>query len=343
MTQPSFDLLVIGVGMAAVAAANKCAQAGWAVAVVDERPFGGTCALRGCDPKKMLRGGAEIIDAARLTQGQGVDTGGLAINWSELVAFKRRFTDATPARIEGGLKDNGVVTLHGTARFIDRRRVEVNGQTIEAKHFLIASGAEPRRLSFPGAEHLTRSDQFLELEHLPERILFVGGGYVSFKFAHIAARAGRQVTIVDRGERPLKAFDPDLVERLVERSDNAGITLHRETQITEIEKTHSGYRVKINQDGTPQTIETDRVVHGAGRVPALARLNLKAADIATGEAGVEVNDYLQRRSNPAVYAAGDAAASPGLPLTAVAVFEGKVAASNLIKGNHLTPDYRGVP
>ena len=113
------DLIVIGVGMAGNTAANKCASAGWSVAVIDDLPYGGTCALRGCDPKKILRRSAEIIDAARLMRGKGVDENGLAINWSELMAHKRAFTDKMPGRIEGGLEKNGVETLHGAARFVN--------------------------------------------------------------------------------------------------------------------------------------------------------------------------------------------------------------------------------
>ena len=87
-----FDLLVIGAGMAGVAAANKCATAGWKVAIVDALPYGGTCALRGCDPKKILRRGAEIIDSARLMRGKGIDDTGLNINWPDLMKHKHGFT-----------------------------------------------------------------------------------------------------------------------------------------------------------------------------------------------------------------------------------------------------------
>jgi glutathione reductase (NADPH) len=100
----SFDLIVIGAGTAATSAANRCASAGWSVAVIDELPYGGTCALRGCDPKKMLRRGAELVDAVHLMRGKGVEADGLRINWSDLMAFKRTFTDRMPGRVEAGLK-----------------------------------------------------------------------------------------------------------------------------------------------------------------------------------------------------------------------------------------------
>jgi len=339
----SYDLIVVGAGMAGVAAANKCASHGWDVAIVDALPYGGTCALRGCDPKKILRRGAEIIDGARLMRGKGIDDRGLAINWDDLMTHKRGFTDPVPQNLELDLASHGVDTLHGRARFTDKNRADIDGVPLEAGHFLIASGARPRQLDFPGHEHLIDSTDFLSLEALPARILFLGGGFISFEFAHIAARAGSSPVIIDRGERPLKGFDPDLVDLLVARGSEAGIDVRRTTVITSVEKSDNGYRVNLDRSGVAETIECDLVVHGAGRTPDLESLDLDAAGVDWGPRGVSVAGHLQSTTNPSVYAAGDSADTPGMPLTPVAVFEGKVAASNMVNGTTRTPDYVGVP
>lgn len=340
----TFDLVVLGVGMAAVSAADKCAKAGWSVAVVDELPYGGTCALRGCDPKKMLRRGAEIIDAARLMRGKGVEDGDLRINWADLVAFKRSFTGKMPGRIEGGLQENGVATFHGPARFVNENTIEIEGgPRLQGRYVLIATGAVPRPLDVPGAGHLVDNAQFMELDELPGRIVFAGGGYISFEFAHIAARAGSQVSIIDRGDRPLKTFDADLVDRLVERSRAAGIDVRLRTALQSIEESAGGYALHVEANGTSGSLVADLVVHGAGRIPAVDRLDLAAAGVDATDAGISVTRSLQSVSNPAVYAAGDAADTEGAPLTPVAVFEGKIAASNMLKGGCKEPDYRGVP
>lgn len=339
----SFDLIVIGAGMAAVSAAHKCADAGWSVAIVDELPYGGTCALRGCDPKKILRRGAEIVDAARRLQGKGIDGSSTAIVWSDLVAFKRSFTDKMPSKVEGGLENNGVETLHGTARFTGRNALAIGEEHYEARHILIATGARPMPLDVPGAEHLLDNAQFMELEELPSSLLFIGGGFISFEFAHIAARAGAKPVIIDLADRPLTGFDADLVDMLAERSRAAGIEIHLSTELKSIDKSDGGYTVTAIQDGEEKQFAADLVVHGAGRVPALDDLNLEAADVKRSKKGVTVTEHLQSPTNPAVYAAGDAADTPGAPLTPVAVFEGKVAASNMLKGNTTVPDYRGVP
>lgn len=338
-----YDLIVIGAGMAGISAANKCASKGWSVAIVDALPYGGTCALRGCDPKKILRRGAEIIDSARLMRGKGINEGGLSINWADLMKHKHGFTDPVPQNMEDGLTGNGVETLHGEARFTDTNRIEIDGTAHDAGHFLIATGARPRPLDFPGHEHLVDSTDFLDLEALPSRILFIGGGFISFEFAHIAARAGSIPLIIDRGPRPLKAFDPDLVELLITRGADVGIEVSRSTRITAIESTGTGYLASVDRSGRPESMEFDLVVHGAGRVPDLAGLDLDAAGIAWDERGVRVAGHLQSLTNPAVYAAGDSADSPGMPLTPVAVSEGKVAASNMLKGTATVPDYAGIP
>ena len=338
-----FDLLVIGAGMAGIAAASKGAAGGWHVGIVDVLPYGGTCALRGCDPKKILRRGAEIVESARLMRGKGVDDGGLRVDWPALMRHKRGFTDPIPQRMEHDLTVKGVTTLHGAARFVGPNEVVLDGTTYRAKKVLIASGARPRPLAFPGAEHLIDSTSFLNLESLPRRVVFLGGGFVSFEFAHIAARAGSSPVIIERGRRPLKQFDGDLVELLVQRGAGAGIEVRSETSVTAVERAGTGYRVGIEYDGVASWIDADLVVHGAGRVPELSGLGLEAANVASGPEGVTVAEHLQSTTNPDVYAAGDAAATAGLPITPVAVFEGKVAVSNMLKNATTVPDYTGTP
>ncbi|WP_024476459.1 dihydrolipoyl dehydrogenase family protein [Arthrobacter sp. CAL618] len=337
------DLLVIGAGMAGIAAATKCASNGWNVAIVDSLPYGGTCALRGCDPKKILRRGAEVIEAARLMSGKGVNPGTMSVNWQELMDHKHGFTEPIPRTMEEDLRSHGVQTLHGTATFTSPTTVNIAGASYQAPKILVATGAAPRPLAFPGAEHLIDSTDFLNLQKLPPRIVFLGGGFISFEFAHIAARAGSSTLILDRGTRPLKNFDPDLVDLLIARGEKSGIIVQRGTSITRIDKSDNGFRLHLTQAGETSTIDADLVVHGAGRIPDLSRLNLEAAKVAYGPKGIQVADHLQSTTNPAVYAAGDAADTPGMPLTPVAVFEAKVAASNMLKSGTTAPDYFAIP
>ncbi len=339
----TFDLVAIGTGSAASAVAARCRSAGWQVAIVDSRPFGGTCALRGCDPKKVLVGAAEAVDWARRMKGKGIQAEKLQIDWQELMRFKRSFTEPVPKNREEGFAKAGIVAFHGRARFVGPSSVQVNDDVLEGRYVVIAAGQKPADLRIPGTVHLKTSDQFLELDELPRRILFIGGGYIAFEFAHIAARAGSQVTIVHRGKRPLARFDPDLVDEIVKSSRELGIDVQLGSEVVGIEK-HSGQLVvQASASGEKRTFETDMVVHAAGRVPEIDDMKLDAAGVAWDNQGVKVNEFLQSVSNPSVYAAGDSAASGGPPLTPVASYEGIIVAANLLKGNHQKPNYQGIP
>ena len=338
-----FDLIVIGTGAAGSAAAHKCRKAGWEVAIIDSRLYGGTCALRGCDPKKVLVGAAELIDWNRRMQGKGVSVGSAEIDWSSLMRFKRTFTEPVPQNMEKSYAKAGIVPYHGRTRFVDRTTVQVGDDKLAGRFVLIAAGAMPVKLGISGEEHLTRSDQFLELDELPEQIIFVGGGYISFEFAHVAARVGAQVRILHRGSCPLEGFDPDLVDQLVLATRELWIDVVVNAAVKAVEKDGDRFRVKASKSEGERMFEADLVIHGAGRDPEIDDLDLEKAGVTREERGVTVNEFLQSVSNPAVYAAGDAAASGGPKLTPVASADGHVAASNMLKGNHRKPNYLGVP
>ncbi len=336
-----YDLVIIGTGTAARVAAMRMRARGWTVAVIDFRPFGGTCALRGCDPKKMLVSGAETINMARHMQGHGVE-GSIHIDWPGLIAFKNSFTDPVPKKHEQAYEEKGIGTFHGKARFIGRNVLKVGDETLETRHFLVAAGAVPVRLGIPGEEHLATHEDFLNLQQLPRSIVLVGGGYIAAEFSHIAARAGANVTILQRAERILPRFDPDLVGWLMEAFNALAIDVRTKMAVESVEKTGSGFLVHARSDGRSATFEADLVVHAAGRAPALEELDLAAADIEVEKRRLKLNEFLQSVSNPAVYAAGDSA-QVGPPLTPVSSHDAKVVASNLLDGNRHKPNYLGVP
>ena len=338
-----FDVIAIGTGSAASAVASRCREAGWQVAIVDSRPFGGTCALRGCDPKKVLVGAAEAFDWTRRMKGKGIQAAKLQMDWPELMRFKRSFTEPVPKRREDGFEKVGIAAFHGRARFVGPTTLQVGKEILEGRYVVIAAGEVPVDLEIPGAEQLTTSDQFLELNELPRRILFIGGGYIAFEFAHLAACVGSQVTVLHRGPRPLALFDPDLVDQLVERTRELGIDVRLGTEAIGIEKSSSQLIVRALSSGGTVTFPADMVVHAAGRVPEISDLNLDAVGIEWEKRGVRVNEFLQSVSIPAVYAAGDAAASGGPPLAPVASYEGLIVAANLLKGDRQRPNYIGIP
>lgn len=325
-----YDLIVIGAGTAGNGVARMAAGAGWKVASVDCMPYGGTCALRGCDPKKMLIAVTEGVDWAHNLKGKGLEAE-TSINWPDMIAFKQTFTDAMPSRIEAGLKKAGISTLHGDVHFTSPDTVEVNGTTLRAKHFHIATGARPMTLNIPGEDLLITSTDFLELPEKPARIVFVGGGFIAMEFAHVSKRAGAsEVTVLEMVQRPLANFDPDLVDMLAEASIEMGIDLQTEAKVLKIEKSGKEFAVAFTTPFGVKTVTCDLVVHGTGRVPNIDHLNLAAAGVESSRRGIKVSDYM-RTTNPNIFAAGDCADS-GPNLTPVSAYEGRVAGKNLLAG-----------
>ena len=233
--------------------------------------------------------------------------------------------------------------FHEKAEFIGKNKLQLGNEQIEAGKILIATGAQPRPLGILGANYALTSTDFLNLDVLPDSILFIGGGYISFEFAHIAARAGAEVTIIHRGTHSLENFDPDIVKHLQSATEKLGVKIHLKTEALEIHKEENTLIVKGRQDEKEVHFQAEAVFNSSGRVPAIADLALDKAGVSHGNNGVEVNRHLQSVSNPHVYAAGDTANSSGLPLTPVAVMEGHVVATNIINGNKKSVDYGAIP
>lgn len=337
-----YDLIVIGAGTGGNGVARMTAAAGWKVASIDSLPYGGTCALRGCDPKKMLIAVTEGVDWAQNMAGNGLEAQ-TSVNWPEMMAFKRTFTDNMPPRIEAGFRKAGIASLHGEARFTGSDTIELDGKTLRAKHFHIATGARPMTLDIPGENLLTTSTEFLELPEKPDRIAFVGGGFIAMEFAHIAKRSGASaVTVLGRAKRPLGPFDPDLVAMLTEASVDLGIDVQTEATVLKVEKRGAEFAVSYETPSGIKVLICDLVVHAAGRVPNIDHLNLPTAGVEAGLRGIKVNAAM-RTSNPAIFAVGDCADS-GLNLTPVSAYEGRIAGKNLLAGTDArTVSYPPVP
>jgi glutathione reductase (NADPH) len=248
-------------------------------------------------------------------------------NWQQILKEKNRFTAQIPESAVKGLRGSGVTYIEGEAEFVDDHTLETGKNHITFRYGVIATGAKPVTLSIEGEEHIATSSDFLDLERLPPRIIFIGGGFVSFEFAHFAARLGGKpgaVHILEAGSRPLKPFDSDMVEQLVEASRAEGIEIHTEVNISGIRKVDSGYQV-LFQSG--DKLEADLVVNGAGRMPDIDALQLEAAGVKIEKGGIVV-DSSMKTTQPHIYAIGDCAAT--LKLARVADMEAKVAVGAIL-------------
>lgn len=335
------DVIVLGSGPAGGGVARMCHEAGLDVVIVEEDGWGGVCPLRGCEPKKILVDAAHTVSRSRDITGQGL-TGSVSINWQELMRYKRAMTDPISDAVKQSLGKSGVKTVSGQARFVGDGQVEVAGHEtlFEGKHVVIAVGARPRPLDVVGAELLLTSRQFLELDEMPESVVFIGGGFISFEFACVAAAAGSDVTIVHRSDRVLKGFDLDLSRSLTEAVEDQGVTVHLDRPVLGVERTKSGISVRTRSEDGEEQFAAQMGIVGAGRIPNTDKLNLEAAGVEFSSHGVVVNDFMQSVSNPRIFAAGDCAEA-GMPLTPLAALQARTVARNVIDGLSAKSDLRG--
>lgn len=344
--EKGYNVIVIGTGTAGRTLAGKVAHSGLKVAIIDSRDYGGTCPLRGCDPKEVLTDTAHVTDWNNRLIGKGVGTKTpLIIDWPSLIKFKRTFTKGYSKKIEKYLVEIGIDTYHGRAHFENQNTVIVGEDKLIGEYIFLATGAKPRKLNIPGEEYVTTSEELMETEKLPHKIVFIGGGYISLEFAHAARRAGSEVTVLNRSEGILRQFDSDMVNLLTKASEAAGIKLLTNKPVIAIEKEGTGLLVRTEfKSGARTETESfiaDMVVHGAGRVPDLEGLHLEKAEVKVEKGAVAVDKYM-RTSNPQIYAGGDCALE-GMQLTPVAILQGEVAAANILNENSIEADYTGIP
>ncbi|MEO9933620.1 dihydrolipoyl dehydrogenase family protein [Rhodopirellula bahusiensis] len=344
MSSEHFDLVVLGTGPSGGTVATKIAKTGKRVALVDSRTFGGTCALRGCNPKKVYVNAGQLVDQVQRSEGKLVADASATIDWKQLHAFKMEFTQPVADKKEQSFRDEGIQTFHGVARFVSPDTVDVVGTKLTADRFLTATGGRPRELPFAGADLVTRSDEFLELETLPEHVVFVGGGYISMEFAGVVARSGRRVTVIEKNERVLSGFDSDLVDQLTGSLQEHGVGFEMGVDISRIERSSDGEMLISFSDTAKDPMRCGLAVHGAGRVPNIDELSLSRGKIEHSEKGIAVNEFMQNPTNPRVFATGDCADTSMPRLTPVANEEARIATKNLFADKfEWTSDYGQVP
>lgn len=342
MKGKEFDVFVIGTGTAGKTVAYAAAENGLKVAIADDREYGGTCAIRGCDPKKVLYGFTEVLQHAKNLQDKGI-TKLPEVDWATVQKFKKTFTEAIPAATERDLKEAGIELYHQSPKFLDENTLSVEGKTVHAKNIVIATGLRPRDLNIPGEEHFSISEDFMELAELPEAMIFVGGGYVGMEQAHMAARMGVDVTIIERESRPLAPFDEAMAGLLVKASEAIGISFVFDAEVTELELLRKHIRVHYKKGEAKATIKAPMVFNTSGRVPAIEKLDLEKGNVAFEANGISVNEHLQNTTNPAVYACGDVSASGTPPLTPMSSQEARIVVKNAIEKKRVKATFPPIP
>jgi glutathione reductase (NADPH) len=335
-----FDLFVIGAGSGGVRAARIASSHGARVAVAEEYRVGGTCVIRGCVPKKLLVYGShfaeDLADAARF----GWNTKGATFDWPTL----RDNVASEVDRLEGLYGQ----TLGNAKVEIFRQRAAIagpnlirlaDGTEVSAANILIATGAWPSIPDIPGAEFGITSNEVFHLDKLPKRAVIAGAGYIANEFAGIFNELGVEVTLVTRGDKMLRSYDQEIVEKLVGISREKGIDIRFNFKCPAIRKQADGSLLVESGDGSD--VEADLVLFAIGRVPKTKDLGLEGVGVALDKDGAVIVDEYNRTNVPGIYAVGDV--TNRVQLTPVAIREGHAFADTVFGNNPRTIDYGAIP
>ncbi len=334
-----YDFLVIGGGSGGVRASRVAAGLGARVAVVEAAQLGGTCVNVGCIPKKLLSHAAHFSQLAEEARGFGWQLEPPRFDWPTLIANKDREIERLNGVYGRMLAGAGISLIHGRAALSGPHSVLVNGQTIHARHILIATGGTPSLPDIPGVEHAISSDEAFHLPHLPRRVVVVGGGYIAVEFASIFNGLGAETTLLHRRQQLLRGFDADLGLHLGQEMAQLGVNFRWGEEIQAIDKQADGLHLQLKSG---EQLVVDCVMYATGRVPLIEGLGLEAAGVKVNDKGaIEVDQYFCSNV-PSIHAVGDVV--DRMALTPVALAEGTVLAHHLFgQGGKSAPDYELVP
>jgi len=335
-----FDLIAIGGGSGGLAVAEKAAEHGKRVAIIESNKLGGTCVNVGCVPKKVMWYAANLAEAVRGAPDFGIHAELRGFDWKTLVEGREGFIAGILDYWNGYVAGEGITHIHGRARFIDNRTVDVNGDYYTADHIVIATGGQPIVPPVPGKELGITSDGFFALEQQPRNICVVGGGYIGVELAGVLRALGSEVTVVALESRVLETFDNIVSETVTHNMEQDGIHLHLPFAVAGLEQRPDGIAVK-GGDGNELT-GFDTVLWAVGRRPNSAGLDLEAAGIEPLPNGTIPTDAFQNTTVAGIYALGDVTGRA--PLTPVAIAAGRRLADRLFNDQpNRRLDYENIP
>jgi mercuric reductase len=339
-----YDLVVLGAGSAAFAAAIKATDAGRTVALVESGTLGGTCVNIGCVPSKALLRAGEVAHVAAHHPFAGITTEPAKVDLAALVAAKNGLVDTLrQVKYADLVGDYGFEVISGHARFVDADTIEVDGRRIRAAAYLVATGARPVAPPVPGlaeAGYLT-STTALELDEVPGRLVVVGANAIGLELGQFFSHVGALVTFLDVAERVAPFEEPEVSAALTQVLVEGGATVHTGAQLTRVRRRGDVRVLEVTVDGRDLVIEADQVLVATGRRPNTEELGLAAAGIdVDGRGAVVVDEHLQT-ANPRVWAAGDVTGSP--QFVYVSAYQGALAAENALLGAGRRVDLSALP
>ena len=321
-----YDYIVIGGGSGGIASANRAAMYGAKVILFEGKEVGGTCVNVGCVPKKVMWYGAQVAETLHRYAGEyGFDVTINKVDFATLKANRQAYIDRIHGSYERGFDNNGVERVYEYARFIDPHTVEVAGVRYTAPHILIATGGHALYPNIPGSEYGITSDGFFELDEVPKRTAVIGAGYIAVEVAGVLNALGSDTHLFVRKDRPLRTFDKDIVDVLVDEMAKSGPTLHTHANATEVVK-NADDSLTISFDNG-ETITVDCLIWAIGRAANTSGFGLEKTGVKLTEKGTIYSDEFENTSVSGIYALGDVTGK--LDLTPVAVKAGRQLSERL--------------
>jgi pyruvate/2-oxoglutarate dehydrogenase complex dihydrolipoamide dehydrogenase (E3) component len=328
-----YDAIIIGTGQAGPSLAERLANSGMHVAVIERGRFGGTCVNNGCTPTKTLIASAYVAQLARRASDYGVDTGSVKVNMTRVKARKDALVQRAETALEQWLSTLPNTSVYrGEARFVSPRTVAVGAATLTAERVFIDVGARPYVPDLPGVREVRylTSESMMDIDFLPEHLLIVGGSYVGLEFGQMYRRFGSRVTIIEMTPRLIAREDPDVSDAIrdIFAAEDIGIRLN--ARCLALESTPGGVRVNLECSTGAPRVEGTHVLLAVGRVPNTDELGLHAAGIETDARGYIKVDETLRTSAANVYALGDCNGHGAFTHTSYNDYE--IVADNLLNG-----------
>ncbi|MBD3669454.1 MAG: glutathione-disulfide reductase [Gammaproteobacteria bacterium] len=340
MSQQHYDLIAIGGGSGGLAVAEKAAQFGKKVAVVEHARMGGTCVNNGCVPKKVMWYAANLAHAVDDAHGFGIPAQRRETDWRMLVEGRESYISNINRYWDSHVEDHGITRINGKAHFVDKRTIEVNGVQYSADHIVIATGGQPIVPPVPGAELGMTSDGFFQLQEQPKNVAVIGGGYIGVELSGVLQALGSHVSLIALEDKPMERFDPMISEVLIEEMQNQGIDMHMGFQVAALSNSAEGIVIADKQGNSLGGFDT--VIWAVGRRPNTRDLKLETAGVEVLSNGIVPVDGFQNTNVEGIYAIGDITGK--VPLTPVAIAAGRRLAERLFNRKPLMKvDYDNIP
>ncbi len=340
MSKQQYDVIVIGAGSGGLAMAEKAAEYGKKVALIEGGKIGGTCVNNGCVPKKVMWYAAQLAHAIDDANGFGIPAQRANTNWQKLVNGRRHYISNINGYWYNYVSNSGIDTIQGYARFVDRHCVEVNGQHYTAAHIVIATGGQPIVPPVPGAELGITSDGFFQLTEQPRKVAIIGGGYIGVELSGVLRALGSEVTIIALEQRLMERFDPMISQVLTHEMTQQGIQIQCGFEVSALMQDANGINVISKQHEILSGYDT--VIWAVGRRANTQALNLSAAGVETLSNGNIVVDEFENTNVAGIYAIGDITGK--VALTPVAIAAGRKLAERLLQDKPDSKvDYTNIP